>query len=370
MGRLLRRALNEKQILILSHADGKFSSLNSLVSYLSEKYSISPSTLKLNAKILKDLGLIDYGSKNAPKNVEITELGRLVLALISASENDKGCCEYRHDCGRMGCSADMNGKVDCQNEVRVLDVHQISCQKPEDISAAISVHLRELSWKLKQRLREVLKPVGNWHLGSSLSVLDILLVLLTKWFILDNAKPDDNVLILSKGHCVPALYVILAEFGFIKDDDLKTFGDLGSKLPTHAKRGVPLVAVSTGSLGQGLSVANGIALASKMDGVRKNVYVILGDGELDEGQIWEAAMTAAHYRLDNVIAIVDRNGSQLNGPTEGIKSKEPLRERWKVFGWEVFEVDGHDHGQILDALMKAERVRGAPKVIIAHTGEG
>jgi len=209
---------------------------------------------------------------------------------------------------------------------------------------------------LSDRLKEMVLEVNNFHLNSSITCLEILKAVVAK-------KRENDVIILSKGHSAPAFYVILSELGLLSEEELKSFANLDG-LPSHVIRGLPFIEVSSGSLGQGLSVANGIALASKLEGEEKNVYVILGDGELDEGQIWEAAMTSSHYKLDNVIAIVDRNFKQLTGKTEEIMSKEPLGEKWKSFGWEVFEVENKAE-KILELLFNLDKVKGKPKVIIA-----
>ncbi|ASI98907.1 thiamine pyrophosphate-dependent enzyme [Thermococcus celer] len=210
-----------------------------------------------------------------------------------------------------------------------------------------------MSSSIQYKLREMLSEVNNFHLGSSITCLEILKAVMAK-------KGENDVIILSKGHSAPAFYVILSELGFLSDEELWSFADLNG-LPSHVIRGLPFVEVSSGSLGQGLSIANGIALASKME---RKIYVILGDGELDEGQIWEAAMTSSHYKLDNVIAIIDRNFRQLTGKTEETMSKEPLREKWEAFGWEVFEVENRA-GKILELLFELDEVKGKPKVIIA-----
>ncbi|ALM74443.1 1-deoxy-D-xylulose-5-phosphate synthase N-terminal domain-containing protein [Thermococcus barophilus] len=209
---------------------------------------------------------------------------------------------------------------------------------------------------LSDKLKEMLSEVNNFHLNSSMTCLEILKAVIAK-------KRENDVIILSKGHSAPAFYVILSGLGLLSEDELKSFANLDG-LPSHVIRGFPFIEVSSGSLGQGLSVANGIALASKLEGEERNVYVILGDGELDEGQIWEAAMTSSHYRLDNVIAIVDRNFRQLTGMTEEIMSKEPLAEKWNSFGWEVFEVENNAE-KLLKLLFELDKVKGKPKVIIA-----
>ncbi|WP_461863136.1 1-deoxy-D-xylulose-5-phosphate synthase N-terminal domain-containing protein [Thermococcus sp.] len=209
---------------------------------------------------------------------------------------------------------------------------------------------------LDNKLREMLSEVRNFHLGSSVTCLEILKAVMAK-------KRERDVVILSKGHSAPAFYVILSELGLLSGEELKSFADLNG-LPSHVIRGLPFIEVSSGSLGQGLSVANGIALASRIEGEERNIYVILGDGELDEGQIWEAAMSSSHYRLDNVVAIVDRNFRQLTGKTEEIMSKEPLVDKWKAFGWEAFEVENKAE-KILKLLYELDRIKGRPKVVIA-----
>ena len=210
------------------------------------------------------------------------------------------------------------------------------------------------------KLRAMLSPVSNFHLDSSETCLGIVAAVLRR-------KNEGDVVILSKGHSAPAFYVMLHEMGLLSDEELYSFADIDG-LPSHVLRGLPFIEVSSGSLGQGLSVANGIALAKRMDGREGRIYVILGDGELDEGQVWEAAMTAAHHGLDNVIAIVDRNYFQLTGKTEKILSKEPLAEKWRAFGWEVIEVPNREE-EIAEALKRAEAIGGRPKVIIARWEE-
>lgn len=365
------------------------------MNFLSKKFNKPLSTLKLNAKILKELRLIDYGNLKHPKKVKLTDLGKFVLEILNYNDKEYSTSRSELDGGVSVKTGDNNHKfienveqknvlsisqqwleevnIDKGLEIKVLgnSVHQISIlfRQPDKKNGTeiILQQLKKRSRELRGKIMKLLKEFNNFHLSSSLSIIDLLLAIFTKWFLIDQLKPDDNVLILSKGHSALTFYMLLAEFGLIEEDELKNFGKLGSRLTSHVQKGLPLVKVSSGSLGQGLSIANGIALASKIYGEKWKTFVILGDGELDEGQIWEAAMTASHYHLDNIIAIVDRNKNQLNGYTEKIKSKEPLKEKWKSFGWTVFEIDGHNHYQILDALTKAERIEGKPKVIIANT---
>jgi transketolase len=211
------------------------------------------------------------------------------------------------------------------------------------------------------------------HLGASLSIVDILAILYFMKLQHDPSNPswdERDRLILSKGHAAPALYAVLSEAGYIDEEELKTLRKIEGRLDGHPDNEIPGVDVKTGSLGQGLSVAVGMAIAAKMDKRSYKVYVILGDGELHEGQIWEAAMTASHYGLDNIITIVDRNKYQLTGLTEEVKTLEPITEKWRSFGWSVVNIDGHDIYSILDALEVCEHTKGKPSVIIANTTKG
>jgi transketolase len=185
-----------------------------------------------------------------------------------------------------------------------------------------------------------------------------------------NWKERDRF-ILSKGHAAPLLYAVLAMAGFFDISMLKTLRKLGSPLQGHpCSRVLPGVEISTGSLGQGLSISNGIAIGLKIDKLSSRVYCLLGDGEIQEGQVWEAAMTAAHYRLDNLCAIVDHNGLQIDGPVSKVKAIEPVASKWHAFGWHVIEVDGHNMEEILNAFDEAEKMKEKPTMIIAHTVKG
>ncbi|MFQ6052962.1 MAG: transketolase [Candidatus Bathyarchaeia archaeon] len=229
---------------------------------------------------------------------------------------------------------------------------------------------------IKDMRKTVLRMVaeaGSGHLGASLSAIEILAIL---YFLKMRHSPKDpewagrDRFILSKGHAAPALYAVLAEAGYFPREELFSLRRLGSRLQGHPDTAVPGVDAMTGSLGQGLSIAVGMALAAKMDGAGYKVYILLGDGELDEGQVWEAALSASHHGLDNLIAVVDRNHYQLSGRTENIKSLEPLGEKWRAFGWEAREADGHDPGSILDALESCDLSDGRPSVVIARTRKG
>lgn len=215
---------------------------------------------------------------------------------------------------------------------------------------------------------------GSGHPGGSLSAVEILIALYFKYLRHNPQNPkweDRDRFILSKGHAAPALYAVLAECGYFPIEELWTLRRLGSRLQGHTDMTMtPGVEMSAGSIGQGLSFGIGMALASKMDKKDWRVYVLMGDGECDEGQVWEAAMSASHFKIDNLVAIIDRNKQQLTSWTEEIMSLEPLAQKWLSFGWEVIEIDGHDFGQILSALNKAKGIKGRPTVIIAHTIKG
>ena len=227
--------------------------------------------------------------------------------------------------------------------------------------------LEERAARARLNLERLLRELNGWHAHSSLTALNILVALYGYWVPRGVEKGVDRLVVISKGHCSPALYAWLAEAGALKEDDLKLFAIPGSKLQSHPEAGrLPGILVSSGSLGQGLSIANGIALAAKLDGSRREVAVLLGDGELDEGQVWEAASTASTLGLDNVIAIVDRNLRQHTGFTEEVKVKEPLAARWASFGWYVVEAS-NAVAEVSVALEALSRVRGRPKVVIVRS---
>lgn len=237
--------------------------------------------------------------------------------------------------------------------------------------------LAEKARKLRRLALEAIAAAGSGHPGGSLSAADIVAVLFfqeLRWHPTDPLWPLRDRFILSKGHAAPILYAALAEAGRIPSESLKTLRRIGSPLQGHPSvKDLPWVEASTGSLGQGLSIGLGHALAGKMDRLDFRVFVLLGDGELNEGQVWEAAMAASHYGLQNLVAIVDKNGFQLDGPTDAIMGMEPLRAKWEAFGWEVEEVDGHDVA-VLQRALAVPRPRweekGRPRVIIAHTVKG
>ncbi len=212
------------------------------------------------------------------------------------------------------------------------------------------------------------------HPGGSLSIADILAVLYFEVMNIDpkNPKmPDRDRFVLSKGHCAPALYGILAERGFFPAEDVATLRRTDSYMQGHPDmKGIPGIDMSTGSLGQGISAANGMALAGKLAGKDYRVYTILGDGELEEGQVWEAAMFAAHYKLDNLTAFVDNNGLQIDGNIADVMNSNPIDKKFEAFNWNVITIDAHDYDAILDAVNKAKAVKGKPTVIIAKSVKG
>jgi transketolase len=233
--------------------------------------------------------------------------------------------------------------------------------------------LKDKATSIRKHVINMIFEAGTGHPGGSLSCVDIITVL---YFSIMHHSPlnpkwdERDRFVLSKGHAAPALYAVLAECGYFPVKELSFLRKFGSLLQGHPDIKIPGVDVSTGSLGQGLSISSGIALAAKMDNKKFRVYTILGDGECDEGQIWEAAIFASHYKLDNLTAIVDRNGLQIDGPTEKILRLEPIAGKWKEFGWHVIEIDGNKIEKIIEALNTAKEIRGKPTVIIAHTLKG
>ncbi|OGP74237.1 MAG: transketolase [Deltaproteobacteria bacterium RBG_13_58_19] len=234
--------------------------------------------------------------------------------------------------------------------------------------------LREIARQVRLDIVEMLYRSGSGHLGGSLSATDILVALFFGKMRLkegDPGWPERDLFVLSKGHAAPAYYAILARLGYFPREELFTLREFGSILQGHPDASsTPGVEVSTGSLGQGLSVANGLALALRLNQSRRRVYVLLGDGEIQEGQIWEAAMSASHYGLDNITAIVDRNRLQIDGRTSEVMSVEPLTQKWEAFGWHTVQVDGHSFPELMDALAAGDLIKGRPRMIIAQTIKG
>jgi transketolase len=235
--------------------------------------------------------------------------------------------------------------------------------------------LNEKAKIIRRHVVEMICAAKSGHPGGSLSAADIMTALYLGGVMRhDPAKPADpnrDRFIMSKGHAVPVLYATLAEAGYIPVEQLITLRKLGSPLQGHpSKADLSIMEASTGSLGQGLSVGIGMALAGKMNNADYRVYVMIGDGEAEEGQVWEAAMSAPAHKLDNLVAILDYNKFQLDGSIEEILNWAPVVEKWIAFGWHVIEIDGHDMTAILDAFTEAKTVTGKPVCIVAHTVKG
>jgi len=241
----------------------------------------------------------------------------------------------------------------------------------------LSFSVEEMETVAKKLRRHIISMIGranSGHPGGSLSAVEILAAL---YFKVLRHKPSDpgwadrDRFILSKGHAAPALYATLAECGYFPVDELTTLRQINSRLQGHTDRLLtPGVEMSAGALGQGLSFALGVALAGRLNSQKYRVHVLLGDGECDEGQVWEAAMATAHYKMDNLVAVVDNNGLQIDGWNCDVMNLAPFNEKWRAFGWHVIEVDGHNLTQLIDAFDQSKLVKGKPVVIIAHTIKG
>jgi transketolase len=234
--------------------------------------------------------------------------------------------------------------------------------------------LKEKAKTLRIEILKMLTEAGSGHTGGSLSAADIVTAL---YFYKMRHNPADpkwrerDRFVLSKGHAAPVLYGALSLSGYFDKQLLKTLRKIGSPLQGHpCSRKLPGIEISTGSLGQGLSIADGMALGLKIDGLSSRVYCMLGDGEIQEGQVWEAAMTAAHYKLDNLCAIIDNNGLQIDGHCHEVMYIEPIVKKWEAFGWHVIDIDGHDMEAVVRALDEAETIKDKPSMIVARTIKG
>ena len=233
--------------------------------------------------------------------------------------------------------------------------------------------LEEKAREIRLMIVEMLSSAGSGHPGGSLSSADILTCLYYSVMRHDPKNPswpDRDRFHLSKGHCCPALYAVLAEQGYFPKAELAGLRKFGSMLQGHPDRHTPGIEACSGSLGQGLSVALGMSLAVKLDDKDCRVYCLLGDGETQEGNIWEAAMAAAHYKSDNLCAILDYNGFQIDGRVSDVMEIEPLADKWRAFGWYVLEIDGHNMAAIYKAFSIARDIKGKPSIIIAKTIKG
>ena len=230
------------------------------------------------------------------------------------------------------------------------------------------------AYKIRKNALTAVHSAASGHPGGSLSIAEIMSVLYFKQMNIDPKNPkmaDRDRFVMSKGHCAPALYGTLAERGFFPTEDLKTLRQADSYLQGHPDmKGVPGVDMSTGSLGQGICAANGLALAAKLDNKDYRVYAILGDGELEEGQVWEAAMFAPHYKLDNITAFVDLNLLQIDGDVRKVMNPTPVDKKFEAFGWNVIVIDAHDVEAIDNAIETAKTVKGKPTVVICNSIKG
>jgi transketolase len=246
--------------------------------------------------------------------------------------------------------------------------------KAEVFSSFSVAEMEAIAKRLRRHVITMIGKAGSGHPGGSLSAVEILTAL---YFKVLRHKPRDpqwsdrDRFILSKGHAAPALYATLAECGYFPAEELLTLRQMDSRLQGHTDRTLtPGVEMSAGALGQGLSFAIGVALAGRLNLKDYGVYVLLGDGECDEGQVWEAAMAAAHFKVDNLVAIVDNNGQQIGGWNRDVMNLEPFNKKWQAFGWHVIEVNGHDLVQLIQAFDRAKKFKRQPTLIIAHTIKG
>jgi len=233
--------------------------------------------------------------------------------------------------------------------------------------------LKDKAKKIRRMIVSMIAKAGSGHPGGSLSSTEIMVALYFKVLRHNPKEPNwtgRDRFHLSKGHCCPLWYACLAEAGYFAVKELDNLRKFGSLLQGHPDRRTPGISSASGSLGQGLSVALGMSLAGKIDQVPYRVYCLMGDGEIQEGNIWEAAMAAAHYHCDNLCAILDYNGYQIDGCVKDVMNLEPVKDKWASFGWNVIEINGNEMAEVLEAFNNAESVKGKPTIIIAHTTKG
>lgn len=243
-----------------------------------------------------------------------------------------------------------------------------------ELTAAREAELQQQATRIRRHIINMLAEAGSGHPGGSLSLVEIVTALYWEVLRVDPARPDwvdRDRFVLSKGHACPVLYAALAEKGFFPAEELMTLRKVNSRLQGHPDRKkTPGVEMSTGSLGQGLAAANGMALAGRLDGRDYRVYAVLGDGELNEGMVWEAAMAAAHFGLDRLTGFLDYNCLQIDGRVQDVMNPDPVPDKWRAFGWHVLEIDGHDFRQILEAVEEARATRGRPTMVVSATTKG
>ncbi|MHB1864580.1 MAG: transketolase [Candidatus Saccharimonadales bacterium] len=237
------------------------------------------------------------------------------------------------------------------------------------------VRLKEIATDIREDIISMLEEAGSGHSAGPLGLADIFTALFFEILKVDPKKPDwedRDILLLSNGHCAPVLYATMAQAGYFPRSELKTLRKFGSKLQGHPERTrLPGLEATSGPLGSGLSQACGMAMAMRLDKVdHRWIYVVMGDGELDEGNVWEAVMLASKFKLSNMVAIIDRNNIQIDGPTETVMPLEDLKAKWQAFGWHVIEIDGNDIEAVIDAAAMARAIVEKPTVIIAHTIPG
>jgi transketolase len=312
LAKLLLKAFNQNQLLIISTVNGNQTlTASSLLAKLSKTSGVPLSTLKLNAKILRQSGLIVYGTPENPRPISLTGTGKMLFNILVPLKEH------------------LQPELNDKNQV-------FKNTKTKVLRQGVSS--------------------GLGHLPSSLSASDLIASIFRVFS--PNVVDSHNSFVLSKGHAAPALYAMLAEDKTINDNELLSLGSLGSRLQSHPERKfLPQSLVSTGSLGQGLSIGVGIALGKKIKNEEGKVIVLVGDGELNEGQIWEAAMSGAHHRLDNLIV----------GSTEDIKRLEPLEEKWSSFGWETIITEGHNPEKLIRIFEQLKAHQNKPMAIIAMT---
>ena len=237
----------------------------------------------------------------------------------------------------------------------------------------IKASLQRTATEIRKRLLQAIFQAGGGHTGGSLSSVDILVSLYFHALRYNPQHPDDPArdrFILSKGHSVEGFYCVLARAGYFPESELDTYGKFGSRLYGHPTMKVPGVEIPSGALGHGLSVGVGMAIAGKRDNASYHVFVLMGDGEQAEGSVWEAAMSAAHYRLDNLVGIIDYNGLQISGNVDEVMRLSSLKDRWTSFGWEVVEVDGNDLAALTGIFDSITHTGGRPTLVLAHTTKG
>lgn len=235
-------------------------------------------------------------------------------------------------------------------------------------------NLTALSFELREDVVKMIVAGKGGHIGGDMSVIDTLIALYFREMNVSPERADDpdrDMFVMSKGHCVEALYAVLAKKGYFPIEKvIKEYSQFGSQFIGHPNNHLPGIEMNSGSLGHGLPVSVGMAIAGKMDDSPRRVYVVMGDGELAEGSVWEGAMSASQYHLDNLCAVVDRNRLQISGTTEDVMHADPLEERFTTFGWNVIQVDGHNIEALCDAFEVARSVKGKPSVVIANTVKG